>query len=145
MYSKLHIRLAQTEAEEQVWRQFVDQRPESTNYHRWGWKHVIENSFHWRTFYLLAEDPNERCCHGILPLVWQKSRIFGTFLTSIPFLNAGGMIADGAGVKEQLFVRAIEIAKELGVDYLELRHRNDPYLNDSVKTHKVNGSPRQCF
>ena len=133
----MHIRLAQTEAEEQVWRQFVDQRPESTNYHRWGWKHVIENSFHWRTFYLLAEDPNEGCCHGILPLVWQKSRIFGSFLTSLPFLNSGGVIADSTETKEQLLTRAIEIAKELRVDYLELRHRNDPHLSIPAKTHKV--------
>jgi serine/alanine adding enzyme len=138
MKSKVNIRLAETEADGQAWDQFVNQHTESTNYHRWAWKHVIETSFHWPTFYLFAEDPNEpQCGHGLLPLVWQRSRIFGSFLISLPFLNAGGVVADSPALKEQLLAKAVDVARELGVDYLELRHRNDPHLGIPVKTHKV--------
>jgi serine/alanine adding enzyme len=138
MDSNVKIRLAESEAEGRLWNDFVSQHAESSNYHRWSWKRVIENSFHWPTFYLFAEDPNgSQRCQGILPLVWQKSWMFGSFLTSLPFLNAGGIIAESVAVKELLLARAVEIAKELRVDYLELRHRADPHLNIPVKTHKV--------
>jgi serine/alanine adding enzyme len=135
---KLNIRLAKTAADRHAWDQFVNRHAESTNYHRWAWKRVIENSFRWSTFYLFAEDAREpKRWHGLLPLVWQKSRMFGSFLTSLPFFNAGGLIADSGAAKEQLLAKAVEIAKELRVDYLELRHRGDPHLSIPVKTHKV--------
>ncbi len=135
---EVKIRLATIETEGQLWDQFVNEQPESTIYHRWAWKNVIENSFHWRTFYLVAEDAAEpQRFRGILPLAWQKSWMFGSFLTSLPFLNAGGIVADSVDAKEQLLTRAVEIAKEVGVDYVELRYRTEPHLDIPVKTHKV--------
>ena len=95
---KLH--LASDEAEAQLWEQFVENHAECSNYHRWGWKQVIENSFHWPTYYLMLEEANS--IRGILPLVWQRSRMFGSFLTSLPFLNCGGVVAETKATKDAL-------------------------------------------
>jgi serine/alanine adding enzyme len=130
---KLH--LASDEAEAQLWEQFVENHAECSNYHRWGWKQVIENSFHWPTYYLMLEEADG--IRGILPLVWQRSRMFGSFLTSLPFLNCGGVVAETKAAKDALAAEAIALAKRLRVKYLELRHRMDPELGLPVKTHKV--------
>jgi serine/alanine adding enzyme len=131
----MKIRPANSEADAKRWQQFVDEHPDCTNYHRWGWKQVIETTFHWPTSYLMAETANRM--QGILPLVWQKSRMFGSFLTSMPFLNSGGVIAESKSTKDALVAEAVTLAKQLRVKYLELRHRRDPELELPAKTHKV--------
>jgi serine/alanine adding enzyme len=131
----VNVRLAQGRVDAQLWESFVARRPESTHSHRWGWKEVVENSFGWPTFYLLAEDGGE--IHGLLPLVWQRSQLFGSFLTSVPYLNAGGVLADCDAAKEALVAEAIAIARKNKVRYLELRHRTDPELSLPTKRHKV--------
>lgn len=133
--SRMNIQSANSGAEAQLWRQFVESHPDCSNYHRWEWKQVVEESFRWRTFYLMAEDNGS--VRGILPLVWQKSRMFGSFLTSLPFLNGGGVIAESAEGKKALVGEAIRIAKQFRAQYLELRQRMDPQLGLPTKTHKV--------
>jgi serine/alanine adding enzyme len=131
----MNIRKANDARDAQAWEEFVEQNAGCSNYHRWGWKQAIENSFRWPTFYLMAEDAGRIC--GILPLVWQKSTFFGSFLTSLPFLNCGGVIAENQSAKDALVTEAIAIAKQKGADYLELRQRANPELNLPTKTHKV--------
>ena len=131
----MNIRTANDAGDAQNWEDFVDQNPGCSNYHRWGWKQAIEKSFQWPTFYLMAEDAGRLC--GILPLVWQKSKMFGSFLTSLPFLNCGGVIAENQSAKAALVTEAIAIAKQKGADYLELRQRTNPELDLPTKTHKV--------
>src|SRR6267378_3221076 len=117
------------------WQEFVDSHPQCTNYHQWNWKQVIEKSFGWPTFYLAAEEGAK--LRGILPLVWQKSWLFGSFLTSMPFLNAGGIVADNSTIEEQLFSEAARLAKEVGAKHVELRHREDHELGLPTRTNKV--------
>jgi FemAB-related protein (PEP-CTERM system-associated) len=126
---------ANNEVQAKAWEQFVTHHATSSNYHRWGWKQVIENSFHWPTFYLMAEEGEE--VRGILPLVWQKSRMFGNFVTSLPFLNCGGVVAEDQSTKDALVSEAVALTKRVRADYLELRHRSDPELSLPAKTHKV--------
>lgn len=131
----MKIDLATSESDALLWEEFVQTHTECCNYHRWRWKRVIENSFHWTTFYLMGQEASRIC--GILPLVWQRSRIFGSFLTSLPFLNCGGVITENQDAKEALVAEAIAIARQKGAAYMELRQRLDPGLNLPVKTHKV--------
>jgi len=133
--SLIRIHKAQGEAQARAWDDFVEKHPECSNYHRWGWKHAIERGLRWPTFYLMAEDHGG--VRGILPLVWQKSQLFGSFVTSLPFLNCGGVVAETQEAKEALVAEAVTIAKEKGAKYLELRQRSDPGLSLPVKTHKV--------
>lgn len=131
----MKIHLANDQAKAQLWQQFIEKHLDSSNYHRWGWKQVIEQSFRWPTFYMMAEEANS--IRGILPLVWQKSWMFGSFLTSLPFLNCGGVVAETKASKDALVAEAIALAKQLGVEHLELRHRMDLELGLPSKTHKV--------
>lgn len=131
----MNIRQASDAKDAAVWEEFVEQNADCGNYHRWGWKQIIENSFRWPTFYLMAEDSGRVC--GVLPLVWQKSTLFGSFITSLPFLNSGGVVAENRNIKQMLVAEAIDIAKQKGVDYLELRQRANPELDLPTKTHKV--------
>jgi serine/alanine adding enzyme len=129
------VRSAQTPADARLWERFLAHRPQSTHCHRWGWKQVIEKSFGWPTFYLLAEEKDE--IRGLLPLVWQRSMLFGSFLTSVPYLNAGGVLAETQEAKDALIAEAISLTRRTKARYLELRHRGDPALDLPTKRHKV--------
>lgn len=59
---------------------------------------------------------------GFLPLAHVSSLLFGRFLVSLPYLNTNGVIAASADVQAQLVSRAVTLADELNVRFLELRH-----------------------
>src|SRR6266850_5967351 len=132
---KMKIKFCNSEAEGERWEAFIDSHRDCTNYHRWNWKYVIEKSFGWPTFYLAAEEG--AVFRGILPLVWQKSWLFGSFLTSLPFLNAGGIVAEDKPIEQGLLEEAIRLAKHTGAEHLELRHREDHGLSLPSRTNKV--------
>jgi len=118
-----------------IWDEYVVQHPCATHCHRWAWKEVIEAAFGHRTFYLLARQADRVV--GLLPLVWQKSLVFGSFFTSLPFLNAGGALADSPEIERALVDHAIEIVRQSGARYLQLRYRGQCGLDLPVSQHKV--------
>ncbi len=132
----MKIGLANTDDAARNWQQYVEARPVCSHYHRWGWKQVVENAFGWPTYYLMAE--TEGRVVGILPMVLQRSRIFGSFLTSLPFLNGAGPAAESQEVEEGLVTEAIQLARDLNVDHLELRYRREPRVPSLItKTNKI--------
>jgi FemAB-related protein (PEP-CTERM system-associated) len=60
---------------------------------------------------------------AVLPLVLQRS-FFGTFLTSVPYLNYAGILGSDREGRDALAREALEIAKALRADRLELRGRD---------------------
>lgn len=58
---------------------------------------------------------------GLLPLIHVRSVFFGGFLVSLPYVSFGGVIADCAQAAQQLANRAVSLAAELNVKFLELR------------------------
>jgi FemAB-related protein (PEP-CTERM system-associated) len=61
---------------------------------------------------------------GFLLLSYLRSVMFGRFLVSLPYLNYGGAIADDEQTAAMLVDRAVRLAEELKVRYLELRHEH---------------------
>ena len=61
-----------------------------------------------------------------------KSRLFGKFLVSLPYLNSSGIVADSPDAETALVDRAVEFADELDVRYLELRHER-PVQHDKLQ------------
>lgn len=59
---------------------------------------------------------------GVLPLTLVKSWLFGRFLTSMPYLNGGGVGADNVESARSLIDGAVVLADECKVRHLELRH-----------------------
>ena len=131
----LRVLLAKDESDSQRWDAFVDSHPESNHSHRWGWKRIMETIMGWPTCYLIATQAEE--VHGIVPLVWQKSWLFGSFVSSMPFLNAGGILARCPEAERALLEGAVEFTKGVGAEYLELRHRCDHGLDIPLRTNKL--------
>ncbi len=134
----MRIVQAHTEEEGRRWERFVESHPQCSAYHSWTWKQVLETSFGWPTYYYMAERDDSAVC-GVLPLLWQKSRLFGSFLTSLPFVNYAGIAAENAEAERLLSEQATTLARELGVRHVELRHRSAHALGDqwTQRTHRV--------
>lgn len=118
------------------WDAYVDLHPNATNYHRYGWKEVIEKSFGHGTCYLAAYNGNGQI-RGVLPLVHMKSRIFGNFLVSLPFFNYGGILCRDEETGEALFRAADAVLGEMGAGHVELRHVGHARQGLPTKEHKV--------
>lgn len=120
----------------EAWDRYVQAHPAASNYHRYGWRDVIEGSFGHRCHYLAARG-NDRAICGILPLVLMESRIFGRFLISLPFFNYGGMLCDRPEIGEALLAETVRLQQELGAEYTELRHVEPTAGNLPTKERKV--------
>jgi FemAB-related protein (PEP-CTERM system-associated) len=116
------IPVQRLEAEQsERWDQFVEQTPEASFFHLSAWKKVIEKSFGHRAYYLYTEQ--DGCISGVLPLFHVRSRLFGSFLNSLPFGAYGGVVAATEQAASALEQAACALASELGVGYLEMRNR----------------------
>src|SRR5205807_274627 len=110
-------------ADNERWDAFVHRCDGASFFHRIGWKQIIEDVFHHRTHYRVAERKGEIA--GILPLAEIRSRLFGHSLVSLPFGVYGGPVAIDAEAEEALIDAAASLARTLQVDHLELRNRSD--------------------
>lgn len=72
------------------------------------------------TYFLYAE--HEGRIQGVLPLAHVNSWLFGNSLVSLPFAVYGGVAADDEAAAALLEAEAQAIARQLGVDHLELRN-----------------------
>ena len=122
-------------ADQPAWDHFVTTRGDEAGYHSWSWQRVFENAFGHRCVYLMAKRGDDVA--GVLPLVQIKSRLFGNTLTSLPFLNYGGVMADGADAAEALVTRAKSEAEARGCGHVELRHVAAQFPHLPSKQHKV--------
>jgi FemAB-related protein (PEP-CTERM system-associated) len=118
------------------WDDYVDRHPAASAYHRSAWPRAVADLFRLESHYLTAQGPDGRLC-GVLPLVRQKSLLFGDRLTSLPYFNYGGALADDAAIRRALMERAAELARELGVDQIEFRDVEPPPVHWPVRTDKV--------
>ena len=98
------------EADRASWDAYVNSRPGATGYHAWAWREVIERTFGHAAFYLMARVDGRPDVAGVLPLVEIRSRLFGRTMTSLPFLNYGGIVADSEAVAEALLAKARDLA-----------------------------------
>lgn len=112
------------------WDEFVESCSKGTFFHLSGWKTVIENVYNHKCHYLSAKIGTELI--AVLPLVEQKSVLFGHTLISTPFCVYGGVASDNDEAMQFLEQKAIDKATELGVDYLEMRYpfarNNDQFI-----------------
>ncbi|WP_019866622.1 FemAB family XrtA/PEP-CTERM system-associated protein [Methylovulum miyakonense] len=103
------------------WDEFVNNHPNGTFFHLSGWKTVIETAFGHKAHFLYTE--HDGAITAILPLVHVNSLLFGNNLVSTAFCVYGGIIANNEASYDLLDAEACRLAKELGVDALEMRNR----------------------
>jgi hypothetical protein len=114
---------------------YVRAHPRATGYHLFAWTELLGRVFGHRTTYLVAEAGGGVV--GVLPLVYFRSRLFGSFGVSLPFVNYGGVVADGPEVERALLERAIEEVRASRGSHLELRHTGQRFSHLSPRRHKV--------
>lgn len=119
-----------------AWDAYVAQHRDSSNYHRYGWKQVVERSFGHTAHYVTARNRDNQIC-GILPLVHMRSSLFGSFLVSLPFFNYGGILSDGPDQDNILLGESRKLLTLTGADHAELRHLAIHGVGMPTKQHKV--------
>lgn len=134
MPSDLQVTRA-TPQDEASWEAFVDASRDPAGYHAWGWRRVFANAFGHEPVYLIAR--REGAIAGVLPLVHIRSLLFGNSLTSLPFLNYGGVIAETPEAAGALIAEAREEARARKCDHVELRHVERQFPALPCKAHKV--------
>jgi len=118
-----------------AWDRYLSGRPDASAYHAWRWRGVFERAFGHDTLYLSAR--RDGAIAGVLPLVLFRSRLFGDFIVSLPFVNYGGIVADDAAASDALLQEAERVAAEGRFAHLELRHRDRTCPALVPKRHKV--------
>jgi len=93
----------------------------STFCHLAGWRHVMTDVLGHETVRLEARSADGTRV-GLLPLVRVRSRLFGDYMLSMPFLSYGGPVGS-VEARLSLVEAAVEEARARGVDLLELRAR----------------------
>jgi serine/alanine adding enzyme len=109
-------------AEAETWDRFVQESPQGTFCHLAGWREIMTGVLGHDCHYLAAKDESGEL-QGVLPLARVRSRIFGDYLLSMPFLNYGGPIGTPQA-QHQLAEHAHKLAQRFGVKLLELRTRH---------------------
>lgn len=117
------------------WDAYVRSHPEATGYHRWAWRTVFARGLGHATSYLLAFDGP--AVVGVLPLVEVRSWLFGRALSSLPYVNYGGVLADSDAIAHHLVEYAARLADERRLSHVLLRHRRRVLPDLPVRTHKV--------
>ena len=118
------------------WDAFVRGQPHWTAYHLSAWQRVCAEVLGHDTIYLEARNAGSSALQGVLPLVRVKSRVFGHFLVSIPFVNYGGPLGSDEAIRS-LVQHATTMATRDGVDLLELRSRVALPIDLAVSHRKV--------
>ena len=117
------------------WDAFVRGCTGWTHFHLWGWKSVIERTHGHECVYLAARGPSGDL-EGVLPLVRVRSRLFGHYLVSMPFVNYGGPLGSAEAVRA-LAAEAVAMAVRDGVKLLELRSLEPLPLDLPVSHRKI--------
>src|SRR5439155_11145860 len=86
-----------------------------------GWLTVLANGFGHEVFALEAVEEDQT--RGLLLLAYVRSFLFGRYLVSLPYLNYGGVLADDEAIAGRLLDRAVALADQLKVRYLEVRQQ----------------------
>ena len=117
------------------WDAYVARHPHASGYHEWAWRRVFEQSFGHRCVYLMAREAG--LVVGILPLVRIDSVLFGRTVTSLPFVNYGGVLASSRRAADALVRAAARSASEAQCRHVELRHFNRQFPEMPCRQHKV--------
>lgn len=130
--SPIHV---STSVDESRWDAFVSDHPAATVDHLWRWRAIFERVFGHECAYLAATQ--DEAVIGVLPLVLFRSRLFGRFVVSLPFLNYGGLLVSDDAAVAPLVQRATEVAETFNASHIELRHQQQQLDAAPVRAHKL--------
>jgi FemAB-related protein (PEP-CTERM system-associated) len=135
-----NIRLAEPE-DRAAWDSYVLDHPQSTFFHRFGWRQAIENAYGHDSQYLIAED-DTGLIQGIVPLTLVKSPFFGRSLISTAFTVGGGVLASSPEAYAALAEEMVRQGHIHDVQYVEVRG-GAPHGGWAVKDETYAGFTRE--
>ena len=107
-------------ADAAAWTAFTTTHADATLYHTLVWRDVIQEVFGHRPLYLSCTVAGT--VKGILPLFLVRCPFFGSKLVSLPYdVGSGGALVVDEASERALAERAIELGRQLRVNYMELR------------------------
>jgi FemAB-related protein (PEP-CTERM system-associated) len=130
------MKIVIVDAQASAWDSFVQSAQDATAYHQLKWKTVITKSFGHQCHYFGAID-NNGAWQGVLPLVHMRSKFFGNFLISVPFVNYGGLLYKNDSAAGTLLEEAERLRRSLGATHIELRHVVQIPKGIPTRQHKV--------
>ena len=108
-----------TSQDTERWDDFVLAHPEGTLCHLWAWQRIVDRTFGHPNESLVCEEEDRVV--AILPLFLVNTWLSGKILVSSPLAVYGGILAAKQEAGHMLLEAAIQRARDLSVDYLELR------------------------
>lgn len=113
------------------WDDYVLDHPQGTVFHLSHWQDMVQSTYGYQPRHLIYRNQTGGL-GGLLPLSLVRSRIFGRMLISTPLAAYGGILADSPPAQNTLLFKAQEIAREEGVQFLELRNAHAPLEHASL-------------
>jgi len=117
------------------WQKYVSDSPDSILSHLIEWKDIIEKGLGHSTEYSLALRDSQVA--GVFPLARVKTWWGKKYLVSLPWIDYCGILADDSEVEKALMDHAIERAKSIGAEFVELRTETPGSLDLAHRTDKV--------
>lgn len=106
----MNIRQA-TYADKERWDAYVLSHRDGSAYQLFAWKEAVEEAYSFTGLYLLAENDRELC--GVLPLIDFRVPLVGKAFISLPYCDAGGVLADNHDTESSLLEAACLMAEEV--------------------------------
>ncbi|MBV1872639.1 MAG: FemAB family PEP-CTERM system-associated protein [Gammaproteobacteria bacterium] len=120
-YSIDTLRIREANASDSIaWDQYAETHARGGLYHRYAFKPIIEMSFKHKAHYLICVNPTGKIV-GLMPLVHTKSKLFGNYLTSIPYFNYSGPISDHPSIDTLLIAHAQKAMCAQSASHIEIR------------------------
>lgn len=107
--SNLNVRFA-VSADQLSWDNYVLGHPDGTAFQLFAWGMAVKQAYALQRIYLLAEYEGKVC--GVIPLIAMGIPMIGHELISLPYCDAGGILADSQEVAQALWNKALAIAEE---------------------------------
>jgi FemAB-related protein (PEP-CTERM system-associated) len=119
-----------------AWRRATESLDAATLAHAPEWFSVIRSAYGHEPLYLSATDEHGE--PGLLPAFVVRRPLFGTVVTSMPFLDTGGPCTNSTAMSTLLVERLIDRARQAGARCVELRCTRRLPIAVRPMEHKVN-------
>jgi FemAB-related protein (PEP-CTERM system-associated) len=119
-----------------AWQRAIDASSDARLAHAPQWRSVIAQAYAHTPLYLEAEADDGS--HGVLPAFVVKRPLFGTVVTSMPFLDSGGPCSTSTAMDALLVDRLIAEARRRGARLVDIRCQTRLAIDVEPLASKVN-------
>ena len=115
----ISIRQAKSD-DKALWDDYIAVHKDGLAYNFYAWKESVEESYNFECPYFLAEKGGQ--IYGVLPTVYLHNPLSKGQLVSLPYCDAGGILAENSEIAEALFNYACNYSIKHRIPSLEIRY-----------------------